>query len=189
MYVIDGNIGSGKSSVLKILEKNFTCFPEPVKEWTMFGKFYENPELYGFPFQYQILLSQIKQLDMINTFGNEAVCFMERCPWTSYNIFLDMLCKKKILDSEEIKVFNKLYSKLSYNIQKLFFLDVEPQLCFNRMVNRDRYEERIISLEYLKDVNNNYHNKLKSAPFEVVRINVGVNKTLEEIVSEIINNL
>lgn len=78
---IDGNIGSGKSSVLKYLQNNFhnycieqnknlkICFlQEPVSEWesitdkngkTVLEKFYQNNEKYAFPFQMMAYISRL----------------------------------------------------------------------------------------------------------------------------------
>jgi deoxycitidine kinase/deoxyguanosine kinase len=81
---IDGNIGSGKSSVMRYLEKNFAnfcastgnnckiCFlQEPVSSWESIGDangksiithFYENNERYSFAFQVMAYTSRLSLL-------------------------------------------------------------------------------------------------------------------------------
>ena len=82
---IDGNIGSGKSTLMKYLQANMHRFclsenaneyelvflQEPVKEWmdiknknneTILSLFYENQEKYAFSFQ---MMAYISRLDLI----------------------------------------------------------------------------------------------------------------------------
>lgn len=75
---IEGNIGSGKSTMLKYLRNNLLSFlennyklifvDEPVSSWenikdiegkNMIEKFYENPQKYSFPFQIMALTTRI----------------------------------------------------------------------------------------------------------------------------------
>ena len=69
IYTVEGNIGSGKSTLVKILKKllpqrisatKFIFLQEPVDIWntikdrdgkTIIEKFYSNQEKYSFPFQ------------------------------------------------------------------------------------------------------------------------------------------
>ena len=61
-YSIDGIIGAGKSTVLKLLRQNNICLEEPVADWgELLENFYEDINRYAYPFQLQVLLSQKKQ--------------------------------------------------------------------------------------------------------------------------------
>lgn len=55
---IEGNSGAGKSTLLKELQKNtpFTIYEENGSSWTFLEKYYQDPKLYAYPLQKEILL-------------------------------------------------------------------------------------------------------------------------------------
>lgn len=70
---IEGNIGSGKSTILKIIRE---CFPqlvildEPLAEWqkvgesgniNLLGLYYDQPERWGFTFQIYAFMSRLNK--------------------------------------------------------------------------------------------------------------------------------
>ena len=85
---IDGNIGSGKSTLMEELKahyssnKNVVFLKEPVDEWetitdengsTILEKFYENPTKYGFSFQ---IMAYISRLNIIKQeFKKKPRCY------------------------------------------------------------------------------------------------------------------
>lgn len=190
LYCIEGNIGAGKSTVLEALEKKkYPCFPERIYEWTLLEKFYEDPDTYIFPFHYQILLSQYNQLLECQKFPKNREVFMERHPWTSRNIFIDMLDQKGIWSESNSKCYDNLYTKIPVEIDIMFFLNVDYKKCYERIQKRNRTSEvSKISLDYLFQLELEYEQKLlwqssqEKLPFKVVEINA-TEKTPEEIVS------
>ena len=77
IFSIDGNIGSGKSSIVKDLEEYYKdrtdiCFvPEPVDEWhsivdkngvPILSNFYQDAKRYAFRFQMMAYISRLKLL-------------------------------------------------------------------------------------------------------------------------------
>ena len=85
IYSIEGNIGSGKSTLIDILRKenklkNVVYLEEPVKVWetitnkegvTILEKFYKNQEKYSFSFQMMAYISRLSELKKkIPTFMN-----------------------------------------------------------------------------------------------------------------------
>ena len=186
MYGIEGNIGVGKSTLMKCLSKKYITFEEPLHEWTLLEDFYHDRTNYLFPFQYQVLLSQynqLKKIKLLKTQGNNHV-FMERNPWSSKNIFLEL--SKDSMTSAEIKCFNKLYNLIDLDIEKLFFLNLSPEKCYQRIIQRNRYEERDIEMNYINKLDAQYKKVLcdKSCPFKVIMIDVD-DKTPEEIMKNI----
>jgi len=188
MYCIEGNIGAGKSTLVKCLAQKYTCFEEPVKEWHLLENFYKDMDIFALPFQYQVLLTQFKQLKEINKFNDSQVCFMERCPWTSRNVFFKMLLDQNILTYDDLKFYDKLYNNTPQNIKKMFFLMIDPKKCKERILKRNRFEERNIELSYLESLEKQYINSLIHADFEVEYIFVN-DKTPEELAEEIIKKL
>ena len=76
IWSIEGNIGSGKSTLIKMLKekndkKNIVFIPEPVNEWdkikddsniTVLQRFYENKDKWSFSFQMMAYISRLAQL-------------------------------------------------------------------------------------------------------------------------------
>jgi len=79
---IEGNIGSGKSTILKIIKENFpelTILDEPLASWEKVGKngdvnllklYYNNPERWGFTFQIYAFMTRLmkwKEFSQLNS--------------------------------------------------------------------------------------------------------------------------
>ncbi|MDA8030894.1 MAG: deoxynucleoside kinase, partial [Alphaproteobacteria bacterium] len=111
IITVEGNIGSGKSTLVKNLELAFNesdsvCFlQEPVDEWdkikdedgkTMIEKYYGNQEKYAFSFQMMAYISRLTRLrNAIKK--NPKVIITERSIFTDKNVFASMLYKDCLL--------------------------------------------------------------------------------------------
>ena len=99
---IEGNISSGKSTIMKSLKEelkssNYIFLPENLNEWDkfrdsegipLFQSFCEDPEKYGFAFQILVLSSQLNALQQASrTDLDSAVIIVERSLQTSLNVF------------------------------------------------------------------------------------------------------
>lgn len=183
IYCIEGNIGAGKSTLIKLFETRYTCYEEPINEWTLLDRFYEDPHKFAFPFQYQVLLSQYNQYRIIKNESKDV--FIERCAWSSRNIFIELMKKNNFWNDNDTKYYDNLYNSFEQGfINTLFFLDVSPEECLKRIKIRNRTCETDISLKYLIDLDKQYRKSLQNFPARVVFIDVA-NKTPEEIRDEI----
>ena len=120
---IDGNIGSGKSTLMGELKKyfcdnkNIVFLKEPVDEWstitdekgvTILEKFYENPSKYGFSFQIMAYISRLDVMRKEIRKNPNAIFISERSLFTDKLVFAKML-----FDSGNIELVNyKIYLKL-----------------------------------------------------------------------------
>ncbi len=171
---IDGNIGSGKSSIVRYLKKNFTnflehkhnnikvCFlDEPVDVWesiidnndnkNIIEKFYENNNKYAFAFQMMAYISRLKLLKNAIK-ENYDIIITERSILTDKNIFTKMLYNSGDINEIENQIYNKWFDEFSECIQniKYIYIKTNPDICFTRVVERNRLGENI-SLSYLKN--------------------------------------
>ena len=175
----DGNIGSGKSSVVKYFEKNFNkycqlkgknlkiCFlQEPVHIWetivdetsgkNVIEKFYENNEKYGFTFQ---MMAYISRLSLFKKALKEDydIIFTERSMFTDRNVFAKMLYEAGKMDTIEYQVYLKWFDEFSECINQLktIYIRTLPEVCDQRVKKRARTGESI-PLAYLQDCHK-YH--------------------------------
>tara|TARA_B100001175_G_scaffold221406_2_gene188467 strand:- start:1476 stop:2183 length:708 start_codon:yes stop_codon:yes gene_type:complete len=170
----DGNIGSGKSSVMKYFEKHFekfcnlktyhykVCFlQEPVSIWenivdkndgkNVIEKFYENNQKYGFAFQMMAYISRLSLLkEALNQ--NYDIIFTERSVFTDRNVFAKMLYDTKMINEIEYQIYNKWFDEFSNSIKKnkTVYIRTTPHTSERRIKKRARTGENI-SLEYLQN--------------------------------------
>lgn len=166
---IEGNIGSGKSTLIDNLRKHFAdngkvvFIKEPVDEWetirdvdgrTMLQLFYRNPTKYSFAFQ---MMAYISRLNCIRTTiaenPNATTFITERCLHTDKYVFAHMLWKEdKMLDVEH-DIYNKWFNTFAdeYPINQIIYVKTDPNICLNRIHIRSRDGEGSIPIEYLND--------------------------------------
>ena len=170
----DGNIGSGKSSVLKYFQHNFQqlccnkkcnykiCFlQEPVSVWesiidkndgkNIIEKFYENNEKYGFAFQMMAYISRLALLKEALTKDYDII-ITERSIFTDKNVFAKMLYKDNKINDVEYQIYNKWFDEFSECIQKMkiVYIRTTPHVSEKRVLKRARIGESI-PLSYLQN--------------------------------------
>lgn len=149
---IEGIIGCGKSTCIKIVEKynkKFKFYNEPLEEWTLLSKFYENPKEYSLALQLQILFSYYNRLNGINLKN----IITERSFYSSNFVFTHTSHKYKLITSEEYNLYLKLYNNLKIEPNFFIYLKIDPELALKRIQKRSREGEQRISIEYLQDLN------------------------------------
>lgn len=184
MYCIEGNIGAGKSCTMKHLAERFECFMEPLEKWSLLDDFYKNPKTFSGPFQIQVLYTQYEQIKNINRIASS--CFIERSPWSSKNVFIEMLKEDNLWMDEYSLAYDTFYAKVSemMEIKKIFMLSLEPEKCYERIHKRNRYEERNLALDYIKRLDTVYKKALSESSLDVIYVNVE-GKTPEQVADEI----
>jgi deoxyadenosine/deoxycytidine kinase len=181
---IDGIIGSGKSSLITELSNDFTCFQEPVHEWSLLQNFYDDMPTYATPFQFQVLFSFHK---LYSTFKNvNDKVLVERCPWSSKNIFADMFIDNGYITPDEYKLYCSFYDKLAFNTDLFIYLNVDTDVAYDRILKRNRASERSLTLEYLVLLNKKYNKALSTLKNVVI---VDANKPLKEVKENILDIL
>ena len=175
---LDGNIGSGKSSVMRYLEKNFAnycaskdnnckiCFlQEPVSIWesicdengkSIITHFYENNERYSFAFQVMAYTSRMSLLKEALKEDYDVI-ITERSVYTDKLVFAKSLYDAKKLSFIEYKIYLNLFKEFQTIFQdlKIVYIRTSPEICDLRVKQRGRLGETI-SIQYLKDCHH-YH--------------------------------
>ncbi len=167
--VIDGNIGSGKSTQLKLLkELGHSVYSEPIHEWPL-ELFYKDKSRWGFLLQMSIL----KSFMSVPKDG-----FFERSPESSKKVFWRMLRDEGTCTQEEEDVYFHYYDTCSWKPDVRVYIRTTPEECFNRIQSRHQEGDCSISLEYLQDVHRYYEDYTKD---DETVITIDGNKNPEEI--------
>ena len=175
---VDGNIGSGKSTIVSYLKLHFAnycaskgntckiCFlQEPVSIWESIGDvngkniithFYETNERYSFAFQIMAYTSRLSLLKEALK-ENYDIIISERSIYTDKYVFAKSLYDCEKMSLIEINIYLKLFDEFSDIIAsiKYVYIRTTPEICDIRVKRRNRQGE-VIPLKYLKDCNH-YH--------------------------------
>jgi deoxyadenosine/deoxycytidine kinase len=166
LIVLEGNIASGKSTLLNKYESDkYNIIEEPLDKWDfIFDVYYKDVKKYGFAFQinalytrYQLLVDKVKY-DKINV--------MERYIFSDNYVFTEVLNQLKIISDEEMKVYKNIFQDILSKLikkgllpDKMIYIDTSPHNCNERRKVRGRASEENIDLDYLKLIDKE-HKKL-----------------------------
>lgn len=171
MISINGNIGSGKSTILEHLEKyydytgrgrNILFLKEPVDEWsticdasgeTILSKFYKDPAKYAFAFQvmaYATRLNMIRKTILENPECRVLIC--ERSLEADKQIFANMLHDDGLIDDVSYQIYCRNFSEYApdFKVDKNVYIDASAEVCYSRIAKRSRSGETNIELAYLQ---------------------------------------
>lgn len=169
IFSIEGNIGSGKSTMVKklrnYLKKNYYNYyliyvQEPVNIWesikdskgdTILKKFYQNQEKYAFSFQMMAYISRLSQIKKIVDINPNAIIICERSVWTDKNVFAKMLFDDSKIEEVNYKIYNMWFDEFirKYTLDGIFYVKTNPAKCAERVNIRNR-EGEDIPLAYLE---------------------------------------
>ena len=172
---IEGNIGSGKSTFVKALNKYYTnedkskkiyFLQEPVDIWesikneegkTIIQCFYQDQEKYAFSFQMMAYISRLSLLRKAMKEGYEYI-FTERSINTDRNVFAKMLYDSGKIENINYEIYTKWFDEFISEFSNFtyIYIKTDPNIALERVNKRSRNGESI-SLEYL-ELCNRYHN-------------------------------
>jgi deoxyadenosine/deoxycytidine kinase len=182
IYSIDGNIGSGKSTIVESLKSkfkedylkndkvDFVFVDEPVDIWqavtdedgeNILEKFYKDQTKYSFPFQMMAYISRLSRLKSVIKRAKKdyTVIVTERSVFTDYEIFAKMLHDDKKIEEINYNIyklwFNEFINELPF--RGVIYIKTDPTLCEERIKIRNRDGENI-PLSYLEKCHD-YHEK------------------------------
>jgi deoxyadenosine/deoxycytidine kinase len=161
-FFIEGNIGSGKSSLLHKIAStssaHATCVQEPVGEWAkMLDLFYQDMKKHAFAFQANAMVTRIAQLAKYATTNKDKTIVSERSPASGY-IFAASLASKGYISADELTLY-KSWSEASNDAfppSGIVYLKVHPEECMRRMSVRNRACEADVDVGYLTDLHDRH---------------------------------
>lgn len=205
IYSIEGNIGSGKSTLVRILKKffkdnnNIIFADEPVDEWmsikdnsgeNILSKFYKDQYKYSFSFQMMAYISRISILKKLVKDNPNSIIFTERSVYTDKKVFAQMLYDQGKIEQIDFIIYNKWFEHFldEIDITGVIYIKTDPVNCFKRIIKRNRKGETI-PLEYLQ-MCHNYHEKWLDEQTNVQRFdgNFNLNEDIDSY-SYMINNI
>ena len=170
---VEGNIGVGKSTFTQIIKNAFenSCVvTEPVDVWksmvdmdgdNILNKFYKDTDRWAYTFQNLACITRMIKMEESIKDSKSQYIFLDRSIGTDKNVFEKMLYDNKKISEIEHNMYNlwcdfyhKYVRSETFNI--IIYLRCNPNTAYERIMKRNRDEEKNISLEYLSDVHK-YH--------------------------------
>jgi|SaaInlV_165m_DNA_3_1040750.scaffolds.fasta_scaffold02458_2 deoxyadenosine kinase len=171
---ISGLIGAGKTTLANSLSEllSWSIIGESVEDNPYLDLFYEDMEKYAFSMQIYFLNHRFGQEQ--KNIWNKNNTIQDRSMWEDI-IFANMLYKTGKISEIDYNTYKQLYSNMINFIKKpslIVYLDVEPEIALERIKLRNRSCENNITLDYLKDLRDNYEEWLNtiSKTTRVIRI-------------------
>ena len=158
---MEGNIGSGKSTLIRALKKEYTeiaglpvvFVDEPVTQWesiksadgkNMIELFYGNPARYSFAFQMMAYISRLTMLQEAISKHPKAIIITERCLLTDYHIFAKLLYENKSMLQEEYEIYQRwFHSFQDIRVDGIIYVRTDASVAFERCTLRSRPGETI----------------------------------------------
>lgn len=171
---IEGNIGSGKSTMLNYFDKykDVELIPEPVAEWcnvnghNLLGKLYEDPKRWSFQFQSYV---QLTRLQLLKKPTDCSVKIIERSLQNNRYCFLENHRKEETLQPAELSVlynwFSFLENNMDISLDLIVYLRTSPEVAYERLKKRGRKEEAGVPMEFIQHLHQCYEEWLISEKF------------------------
>lgn len=162
--ILEGNIGAGKSTFLRILQDNLDVdiVYEPTAKWQNVGEggnlldlFYKDIKRWAYTFQSYAFITRIQsQLE------HEAKRVCKKIQISERSVYCDRYCFAKNcfesgnMTALEWQIYKSWFSWLVGNYMEkpdgFIYLRVDPKICYKRLIKRSRSEESTIPLSYLE---------------------------------------
>jgi deoxyguanosine kinase len=187
---IEGPIGVGKTSLVKLLAKKLDArtILEKFEENPFLTDFYDDPERFAFQTQLFFLLQRYQQqqeLRQVDIFHNLLV--------TDYMFVKDRLFASLNLNEKEMTLYETVANLLERNVinpDLVIYLQADTDTLLKNISNRKRSFEKNMSRDYIEALNqvyNEYFFRYQDSPLLIINTNnidfVNKKKDLEEIIN------
>lgn len=193
---IEGNIGSGKSTIVTYLQQRckdskIIFLQEPVNEWesikdendeSILSLFYKNNKQYAFSFQMMAYISRLKAIKDAIDSNPDSIIITERSLYTDKHVFAKMLHDVGDMNKIDYTIYNKWFNAFVDNIPHngIIYMKTDPLKCRMRIVNRNREGEQI-DISYLHMCHEYHEQWINSTSVPVTVLDGNMDINLEHI--------
>ncbi|CAF0780008.1 unnamed protein product [Adineta steineri] len=196
--LIEGNIGVGKSTIMSHIASNYSSnlvqvHREPIENWMDIKGFdllkalYTESNRWTFTFEMTALLSRIKT--HTNAIHNHHIQIYERSILSCFHVFIDYDRKQKYLNDAEYRI---LQDHFQYGLEKtmdlsstvIFYFDLSPKKCLERIIKRSRQSELSIDLKRLEQLKHHYDKFIQNfhlCPVKIIDVSQSIEQTYQQV--------
>lgn len=165
MYIVEGNIGVGKSTFLKLISKlspSVEILTEPKDNWinqiygqSLLENFYKDPKRWAYTMETLAMVCRardhLREQEKI-----EKNVVMERSIYSGHYCFALNGYQNGFFSQLEWQIYNKwvdfLLNKSCKPPKGFIYLKADPNVCIERIKKRNRVSEKKITLAYIKQI-------------------------------------
>jgi deoxyadenosine/deoxycytidine kinase len=156
---VAGNIGAGKTTLVKKLSSQFgwEAHFESVDDNPYLEDFYSNMKQWSFPLQIYFLHSRFNQVVRIKESPNTII--QDRTIYEDAHIFAKNLYGSGLMEKRDFENYFSLFQSMSKQITPpdlLIYLRSNISTLIDHISQRGREYENNISIKYLEDLNQQY---------------------------------
>jgi len=156
---IAGNIGSGKTTLTRLLAKHFGWKPhfEEVDNNPYLESFYDDMQRWSFNLQVFFLNSRLRQVLDIRKSGEDII--QDRTIYEDAYIFAANLYDMGLMETRDYENYQSLFELMTSFVQApdlLIYLRASVPTLVRQIQKRNRDYEQSIRLDYLKALNKRY---------------------------------
>ena len=160
--VVEGNIGSGKTSLSTALSKEYDArlILEEFADNPFLKRFYEDPDRYGFQVELAFLAERYGQFK--NTAATQDL--FQSVTIADYHFYKSLIFAKANLDDEEYRLYSNLFNIIYSSLPKpdlVVYLYLSLENLQRNIRKRGRPYEQEITNEYLQTIQESYFDFFK----------------------------
>jgi len=177
IILVEGNVGSGKSTFLDIMESwpGVEVFQEPVEMWrningdNLFQKMIINPTRWATTFQLFSTNTRVQQYKKARQ-SKRPVVLLERSLFSERFCFVQMLRDNQEISNGEFSLLDRYYKMATSNltelqVDKVVYIRSHPDVLMERIKRRGRQEEESLSLDLLQQLHQKHEDWLLQHQF------------------------
>ena len=165
MYLLEGNIGVGKSTFLTILAQycpEITVIQEPVDHWSgdaagqsLLANFYQDPSRWTYTLETFTMLARVRD-HILHQRQTNPLYIMERSVYSGHYCFAINGKARGAFTPIEWDIYSRwvdfLILKQCKPPRGFIYLQADPEVCAARVKVRERKGEESVPLEYMRQI-------------------------------------
>lgn len=175
LIMIEGNIGAGKSTFLKVLKNHLDAniIFEPTNKWqnldpdnNLLDLFYKDTPRWAYTFQSYAFVSRVQTIleYQKKLSSNNDTQFLERSIYCDRYCFAKNCFESGFMKKIEWEIYKEWFAWLAENYAPrpsgFIYLRTNPETCYKRILKRSRSEECDISMGYLESLHKRHEDWL-----------------------------
>ena len=169
MYIIEGNIGAGKSTFLKLAEKylpHVSIALEPLHNWqkqvygqSLLSNFYQDPKRWAYTLETLAMMCRVREHmneQHVIQLQYNRIRLIERSIYSGHYCFTKNSYESGFLSTLEWNIYKQWFSFLipgkCQPLRGFIYLNVDPEIAYQRIKKRNRLSEKKLTLAYLRNI-------------------------------------
>lgn len=170
--IVEGNIGAGKSTFLRLIHEllDVQVVYEPHEQWQNVGgenlldAFYTDPKRWAYTFQSYAFITRIMAQEQADKISQSSLQILERSVYSDRYCFAKNAFEMGTMSSLEWQLYKDWWGWFIRHYTKkpsgFIYLQTPPEVCYQRLLKRARAEEASVPLDYLTALHNKHENWL-----------------------------